>query len=235
MIPFSGFKGTTLVDYPGKVASVIFVSGCNLRCPYCHNGKLFNVDETTLISAGYLMEKLLERSSFIDGVVFTGGEPSLYDELVVFVSEIKRLTSLDVKLDSNGLNPEFLEKVADFVDYFAIDIKTTPELYATTLGAEISTEMIEENLMKTKAFLERQTNKTIEYRTTLYPPVLSLSRLKDMARFVPSNARWSLQTFVPETAWTQIARDTTVYTNDEIQDMVIQLKKATGKRDIVFR
>lgn len=234
MIPFSGFKGATLVDYPGKVASIIFLSGCNLRCPYCHNGQLF-LDDDTVISAHFLMDKLLERSSFIDGVVFTGGEPSLHAELVEFISEVSRLTALDVKIDSNGLNPEFIERVANFVDYYAIDIKTTPELYATTLGANINEDMIEENLMKTKAFLERKTDKTIEYRTTLYPPVLSLSHLKDMARFVPSNARWSLQRFVSETAWTQVARNTVVYTDNEIQDMVVQLKNATGNSDIVFR
>ncbi|MCK5808758.1 anaerobic ribonucleoside-triphosphate reductase activating protein [bacterium] len=235
MIPFSGFRGTTLVDYPGKVAAILFVSGCNLRCPYCHNGRLFQVDENSLISAHFLMDKLRERKSFIDGVVFTGGEPSLYDELADFISEVKSDIGLSVKLDSNGLNPEFLKKVAGDIDYFAIDIKTTPHLYATILGGEIDEKTVGENLMKTKLFLESQTDKTIEYRTTLYPPVISLDGLEEMAHLVPRNARWYLQKFVAETAWSETAKKTLGYSNKQIQDMAEQLKKVSEKSEIFFR
>jgi hypothetical protein len=89
--------------------------------------------------------------------------------------------------------------------------------------------------MKTKDFLERQTDTIVEYRTTLYPPILSSSRLKNMAQFVPSNAQWALQTFVAKTAWDKTARDAIPYINAEIQTLITELKEVTGKNYIFFR
>jgi len=223
-IPFSGFKGTTLVDYPGKVASIIFVSGCNLRCPYCHNGRLFQVDKKSLISPVFLMEKLRERKEFIEAAVFSGGEPSLYEELAGFIEEVKESLGLNIKLDTNGLNPPFIEKVSKYVDYFAIDIKATPMLYSTLLGADMSSDEVRSNLMATKQFLETQSGKIVEYRTTLYPPVVSLPFLQEMSAFVPRNASWYLQQFVAATAWSKEAQQTPPYTNSQINSLANSLK-----------
>lgn len=123
-----GLRKTSLVDYPGKLASVLFFRGCNMRCPYCHNAAL--VDRTAapagLLSLGEAIDAVLRRRGKIEAVVLTGGEPLIHPELPA-VAGFLRQEGFLVKLDTNGLLPRALEAVD--ADYYAIDLKTAPERY----------------------------------------------------------------------------------------------------------
>ena len=121
-----GFQGTSLLDYPGRVASLIFWGGCNLTCPFCHNPALVLEPEACPdLDREELLVDLAARRPFIDGVVISGGEPTLDPELADWLAAVKAL-GLAVKLDTNGLRPDVLTDLLDrrLVDYLAIDLKT---------------------------------------------------------------------------------------------------------------
>ena len=138
-----GLQKVTLLDYPGKVACTVFLPGCNLRCPFCHNPALVLPDRAT---GGLSTEKLLAfletRRGKLDGVCVTGGEPTLQPELAPFLRRVKEL-GYAVKLDTNGTRPEVLRALVGegLVDYVAMDVKNSPARYALTAGipaAELS-------------------------------------------------------------------------------------------------
>jgi pyruvate formate lyase activating enzyme len=134
-----GFSGTTLIDFPGKIASIIFIGGCNFRCPICHNPELVLPEllrELKDIDEEYIIKEIERRKGFIDGVVITGGEPLLYDETIELAKRIKE-NGLLVKLDTNGSFPERLKKIIPFVDYIAMDIKTSLERYNHAAGVSV--------------------------------------------------------------------------------------------------
>ena len=120
-----GLQKTTLLDYPGHVASTIFTAGCNFRCPFCHNGELV-LDPGSLepISEEEVLAHLNKRKTVLDGVCISGGEPTLDPDLISFLAKVRE-TGLSIKLDTNGYRPEILRKVIDegLVDYVAMDIK----------------------------------------------------------------------------------------------------------------
>ncbi|MCX7984394.1 MAG: anaerobic ribonucleoside-triphosphate reductase activating protein [Bacteroidetes bacterium] len=119
-----GFIKTSLIDYPGKVAAVVFTQGCNFRCPYCHNRLLWHRTQNTFIEQ-YIVEYLEQHRHFLDGVVVTGGEPTLQPDLLQFLETIKNLGYL-VKLDTNGSYPSVVRRGVDekLIDYIAMDVKS---------------------------------------------------------------------------------------------------------------
>ncbi|SFH80904.1 pyruvate formate lyase activating enzyme [Pseudobutyrivibrio sp. OR37] len=126
-----GLQKTTLLDYPGKIASTIFTGGCNFKCPFCHNKDLvFPPKDAFAFTEEEIFEHLLSKKKILDGVCITGGEPTLHKDLPEFIKKIKDLGFL-VKLDSNGTNPDMLAALIEskLVDYIAMDIKTTKEKY----------------------------------------------------------------------------------------------------------
>lgn len=134
-----GLQKVTLLDFPGKVACTVFLTGCNLRCPYCHNPELVlprNNGKT--VSENELFEFLFSRKGKLDGVCISGGEPTLYPNLTNLIRRIKEMGFL-VKLDSNGTVPEMLEYLLreKLLDYVAMDIKNAPSRYAETCGADV--------------------------------------------------------------------------------------------------
>jgi pyruvate formate lyase activating enzyme len=132
----NGFSKTTLLDYPKHLAATIFLGGCNMRCPFCHNASLVTgVTSQPIIPEQEVLSYLIKRKGILEGVCITGGEPSLYPDLIEFIAKIKVL-GLKVKLDTNGTNPKMIKSlVADrLIDYIAMDIKNSKEKYSTTVG-----------------------------------------------------------------------------------------------------
>lgn len=145
----SGIEKLTLLDYPGKVACTVFTTGCNMRCPFCHNsGILSNVmnisspkiasdlgDSDAVLGDSYVIEFLKSRIGKLDGVCITGGEPTLQSDLKYFIKEIKDMGFL-VKLDTNGTRPEIIQELIDagLIDYIAMDIKNSIDKYDMTAG-----------------------------------------------------------------------------------------------------
>ena len=235
MLPIVGQQQTSLIDFPGKIATVFFFAGCNLRCPYCHNGTILDVRKEEIIPKEKILADIERRSKFIDGVCFTGGEPTLYDELLDLIKEIKEKFNLAIKIDTNGLRPEFVEKALPFADRFAVDIKTTPELYEK-LGTNLSKEEVKESLLKTKELLENVKDTKVEYRTTMYPPIVeSYERIYKMFEFIPANAEYYLQRFIGENAMSMDARNVKSYTVDQLERMALELRRNTRREKIFVR
>lgn len=131
-----GFNKTTLLDYPGKVAAVLFLGGCNFRCPYCHNsGLVLAPSSQPVIPLDEILSVLKKRRKILDGVCVTGGEPTLDKDLFSLLFSIKEL-GYAVKLDTNGTHPWVIKKLVKnhLVDMIAMDIKSSPQNYAKAAG-----------------------------------------------------------------------------------------------------
>ena len=130
-----GLQKMTLLDYPGKVACTVFLGGCDLRCPFCHNSGLVLGPMPSELDSGELLAFLKKRVGLLDGVCITGGEPLLRQELPHLLGEIRAL-GYPVKLDTNGSHPERLRDMVEqeLVSYVAMDIKNSPERYGETVG-----------------------------------------------------------------------------------------------------
>ncbi|CCQ33565.1 formate acetyltransferase activating enzyme protein [Halorhabdus tiamatea SARL4B] len=179
---FGGLQRTTLSDFPGRVACAVFTAGCNLRCPYCHNPELIDGNvapsNDSALPEDEFFAVLDDREAVIDGVVVTGGEPTLHADLPHFVSRITD-RGLDVKLDTNGTRPAVLRETLDTggVEYVAMDLKTTPDRYGE-LGADAG-EAVERSVE-----LIRATGIDHEFRTTFDPGVVSAADFETLGELV---------------------------------------------------
>ena len=187
---FAGLQKTSLIDYPDRVASVLFTSGCNLRCPYCHNGELVHNYAGPFIEEDEVLETLVERKHYVDSVVVTGGEPTIYQELPEFLMRLKE-NGFNVKLDTNGFNPDTLQACLPFVDYIAMDVKTSPEKYSE-LGASNIEPLAESiRIIKTSGI-------DYEFRCTAVPGFVETETINEIGELVKGSKRFVIQQFRPE-------------------------------------
>lgn len=186
---FSGLQKTSLVDYPDKVASVLFTPGCNLRCPFCHNWRIATDPQPPFLQEGVALELLERRKRYVDAIVVTGGEPCMHKELPRFLAKLKERGFL-VKLDTNGLFPNILEECLGNVDYVAMDVKTCVDKYKL-LGAKDKT-----GLMRSIEILK--TGKVpYEFRTTVVPEIVTAQDVTCIGELVKGATTYALQQFVP--------------------------------------
>ena len=189
-ITAAGLFKTTLIDYPGKVASTIFLPGCNFRCPYCHNRDLVLNSDNSLIPVDDIIRYIESRKNVLEGVCITGGEPLIHNDLNDLVKRIKE-SGLKVKLDTNGSFPELLPSID--ADYIAMDIKTDPEKYSLVAG-----NIIDKNLSsKIKESINWIKSSGIdhEFRTTLVPGIVTHSDMEIMAGLAEGCMRYTLNRF----------------------------------------
>lgn len=189
-----GFQKMTLLDYPGKVACTVFTGGCNFRCPFCHNALLVTeLDEAEVYDEDEIIEFLKKRKGLLDGVAVTGGEPLISDEIIPFIRRIKD-EGFAVKLDTNGSYPERLKRIVNegLVDYVAMDIKNSKELYAETAGLpKFDISKIEESV----SFL-LEGNVDYEFRTTVVRQFHTVQSIAAAAEWISGAKRYFLQGFI---------------------------------------
>jgi len=186
----AGFQKNSFIDYPGKISCVVFVSGCNFRCPYCHNPELVRGESPpSSLTRDSIFTFLEQRKGFIDGVVITGGEPTLHDGILQFCREVKNL-GYQVKLDTNGSNPDLLKKLIDLavIDYVAMDIKTDPYHYAPLIAKNIAPEDI---LSSIRIIMESAPD--YEFRTTCVKPIVSADIIKKICEYIKEAKLYCLQ------------------------------------------
>ena len=130
-----GLQKMTLLDYPGHVACTVFLSGCDMRCPFCHNFELADGSAKPVMDDEELLAFLKKRQGLLDGVAFTGGEPLLHRDIEELIRRIRAM-GFRIKLDTNGCHPDMLKRLLDghLIDYAAMDIKNNPGKYAVTAG-----------------------------------------------------------------------------------------------------
>lgn len=186
----AGVQKVTLLDYPGKVACEIFTQGCNFECPFCQNSSLIPITNTGEFSEEEIFEYLNLRKNILDGVVITGGEPTVQKDLKGFIKKIKDLGLL-VKLDTNGGNPKVLQELIDedLVDYVAMDIKNIFNKYNITAGKKINLDNIKKSIEILKA-----SKIDYEFRTTIIKEMHSLDDIINICKLV-GNAKYYLQNF----------------------------------------
>lgn len=170
-VKLGGFVKQSLIDYPGKIAAVVFTQGCNFRCGYCHNPQLVLPEQFTApVAEEEVMRSLQHMQHWLDAVVISGGEPTIHVALPGFIREIKKLRFL-VKLDTNGSNPVMLQQLfkENLVDFVAMDIKTMPEplLYSRITGRKDMDTVLEQ--VRSSIQIIRQSGIGFEFRTTVIP------------------------------------------------------------------
>ena len=188
-----GFQGISLIDYPGKISTVIFVGSCNFRCPFCHNKDLvLSLEKVDTLECEQTLKTLKERKNFIDGVVITGGEPTLSRDIISLIENIKDMGLL-VKIDTNGSRVDILKELirGNLVDCVALDIKTSFGKYEEAAGVRVETKRIEESIELIMA-------SEIEYelRTTVVPGIVREEDIKEIGERVKGAKRYALQQFV---------------------------------------
>jgi pyruvate formate lyase activating enzyme len=190
-----GYQGTSLLDFPGRVASLIFFGGCNLTCPFCHNPSLvLDPEQYPDYPRDVLLEELQSRIPFIDGVVISGGEPTIDPECGNLLRDIKAL-GLAIKLDTNGLKPELLGRLIEegLVDYVAFDLKTAPGRYGELHTAPVNIEALQRAIPVVLAG-----KVDYEFRTTCVPGFVAEQDVRLMGEAIRGARRWVFQQFMPE-------------------------------------
>jgi pyruvate formate lyase activating enzyme len=186
-----GFQKNSLIDFPGTIACVVFTSGCNFKCPYCHNPELAAgpVTGSGRLDAADIFAFLKSRKGWVDGVVITGGEPCLQPDLIDFAGQLKQM-GLAVKLDTNGSCPTVLSQLLDrcLVDYVAMDIKTGPDRYPDIMKTGAGVDAISQSIRLIMASAPDH-----EFRTTCVRPFIDSSVMAQIAGQIKGARRYILQ------------------------------------------
>lgn len=202
----AGIQKLTLLDYPGHTACTVFLAGCNMRCPFCHNAELFGGKVEEVMSTDAFLKFLTTRQGLLDGVCVSGGEPTLTPHLPEFLKKIKAL-GYAVKLDTNGSRPEILRQLIEenLVDYVAMDVKNSPSRYGETVGLPgFDLAPVEESL---RILISGST--PYELRTTLVQQLHDEASIEEMGRWLSSLVPGKL----PKNLFLQkfVDRDTVVF------------------------
>ena len=184
--------GNSFVDYPGKIAMVIFVEGCNFNCYYCHNRAILRRNSSNVIySTDMLIATLIKKKNFLDGVVISGGEPTAREKLPEFINRVKSETGLAVKLDTNGTNPDMIKELIKqkLIDYVAMDVKAPRDKYNKVCLCKVDMENIQKSIdiiMKGKI--------DYEFRTT-FSPDLTTEDIIQISEWIDGAKLYALQQY----------------------------------------
>ncbi|MCC7523115.1 anaerobic ribonucleoside-triphosphate reductase activating protein [Candidatus Uhrbacteria bacterium] len=229
----SGVQPFTLLDFPGKIACIFFLPGCNFRCGYCHNPEFVLPEQLAKTADSWIPEDALlsflrQRRGLLEGVVISGGEPTIPPHLKAFIREIRRM-GFRIKLDTNGSQPDILSTMLkeELLDYVAMDVKTSLQRYPELVGPCVKPEAILESVR-----LIRDNAPDYEFRTTLIPEMHDMPEWQGILDLIRGARRYTIQAFRPAvtldpkfTAYTPpdrayVARAAKVFQN-EVKELII--------------
>ena len=189
-----GFMKTTLLDYPGHVACTVFTGGCNFRCPYGHNSELLDMDLPSEFTEEEIFMFLQRRKGVLEGVVISGGEPTLQPDLPRFIRDIKEQTGLEVKLDTNGTAPDMLRELLgeELLDFVSMDIKSGPGGY--TKAAGIRNGGILRRIEESRDLLING-DIPYEFRTTVVDGIHTEEDFRELGPFIKGCRSYFLQAY----------------------------------------
>ena len=213
----AGWQPVSLIDYPGKVASVIFLAGCNWRCHYCHNPQLWYAKANT-VPFERVVGYLHANRSLLDGVVISGGEPTLCPYLSQLLRRIKQL-GLAVKLDTNGSRPALVRRLVrvGLVDFVALDVKAPAAKHLAITGQPLAP------VLATARWLKSQTAVAYLFRTTLSPRLTPEDMVTIGAEIIDGATTWQIQQ----------CRVAGAYSGEKVQKIALMVKKYA--QDVVVR
>jgi len=212
---FGGWQRCSLIDFPGKVSAVLFTKGCSFRRPFCHNPGLVlpNQPQEPPLSEEAVLEFLHARKGKLDGVVVSGGEPTIHKALPAFLRCVKDL-GFEVKLDTNGDNPYVVEQLIEekTVDYFAMDIKASAARYSVVSGVAIDPEQIWKSVS-----LIMNSSCSYEFRTTVVKELHEPEEIPRIAQHIQGASKFFLQQFRPLVTLDPALQSATPYSADEME------------------
>jgi len=206
-----------MLDFPQRVASLVFYGGCNLRCPYCHNPTLVeNPNQYPDIPTEDILVMLEQRRGFIDGVVISGGEPTLDPHLDELLRQIKQ-QKLQIKLDTNGLRPQVLESLLaqQLVDFVGLDLKTALPRYG-----ELYHDDVDSSLLRESVVILKQAQVEVEFRTTCVPGLVEEGDIRAIGELLCGEPLWVLQQFVAQPAMDEEMRQLTPHSPEVLRSFV---------------
>ncbi|MGM5483081.1 MAG: anaerobic ribonucleoside-triphosphate reductase activating protein [Nanobdellota archaeon] len=192
MLPIKGLQKTSLIDFSPYTTSVVFLGGCNFRCKYCHNFDLvLNYKDLPTLKEKDLINFFISKKGWIDAVTITGGEPTLYPELIDFLRELKKL-GLKIKLDTNGTNPDLLWDMLDegLLDYVAMDFKAPFNKYENITVFPVDTDKLKRSIS-----LIRNSNVDYEFRITVVPGLVDKEDIQNICHYLKDSKRFAIQAF----------------------------------------
>lgn len=220
----NGFEGVSLIDYPGKICSIVYTSPCNFKCPFCHNPSLVTANFDVLNEEDILAD-IYDRREFIDAVTVTGGEPTLQPDLPEFFSKINVMGLLK-KLDTNGYDLETLKKLVEgsLLDYIAMDIKTSPDMYSKAAGLKVDPRKI-------KKSLNYIMNCGIDYcfRTTAVPGLVTEDDFKAIAHIIEGAPLYVIQQYDNEMPLEPSYKKIKPYTEKQLEGFADIMRKHVKK------
>jgi pyruvate formate lyase activating enzyme len=191
-----GLQKTSMIDFPGRISCVIFLSGCNFDCPFCHNPELVREPPGRVCphTPESILGFLADRRNFLDGVVISGGEPTLQSDLAALCRKIKAM-GFSVKLDTNGSRPRVVQALLEenLIDYVAMDLKTDPTHYPAFFRNGVRLEAL---LASIRLIMESGVD--YEFRTTCVKPWVTPETVRGICGLIHGARRYILQRFRPE-------------------------------------
>jgi pyruvate formate lyase activating enzyme len=192
-----GLQKISLIDFPGKIAAVVFTQGCNMRCPFCHNASLVDPRQFAhVLPESEVFNYLSSRKKQIDGVVISGGEPTLHADLQSFLGNVREL-GFSIKLDTNGSKPDVIASLANsnLLDFIAMDIKHDFAKYELACGGHVAIDCIVRSIDFIKnCFID------YEFRTTVVPGIHGKEDVMGIAKKISGAKKFTIQEFVPDHA-----------------------------------
>ena len=186
----AGFYKCSYVDYPEELSSVIFLAGCNFKCPWCHNQAIVKGENS--LENNDIVTTLINNKHLINHVVITGGEPTLHgDNLLKLLKQLKA-NGFQVKLDTNGTNPDLLKEIIKLhlVDYIAMDIKNIWDKYELTTGVTVDTNLIKESIK-----LIEENGIAYQFRTTCNKEMHTIEDINEIKGYISDQTKYKLQNY----------------------------------------
>jgi len=211
----AGIKKFSLIDFPSKLAAIVFTQGCQYRCHYCHNPSLISKNTTSPFSASEFFDFLKSRINKLDAVVITGGEPTLQEDLIDFIKEIKKL-NFKVKLDTNGTNPQILKDLLDqdLLDYIAMDVKSTFENYEKIINSK--TDILD---IKKSINLILNSKVDYEFRTTIVQGLHTIEDVIEISKSIKDAKLFVLQKFLNKITLNPKYKDSETFSDLELENI----------------
>ena len=194
MVAVKGLEKFAPKDFPGFIASTVFLGGCNFRCPFCHNAELvLRPERLADIPMDFFLAYLDSRKGWLEGICVTGGEPLLAEEIESFLTIIKQ-RGLLIKLDTNGSRPDTLERLlrADLIDRAAMDIKAPLDRYREVTGSKVEPQDIVRS-----AEILRRSGRPVLFRTTVVPGLIGPEDIESIGRWLQGADVYQIQQFSP--------------------------------------
>ncbi|MFH0818859.1 MAG: anaerobic ribonucleoside-triphosphate reductase activating protein [Patescibacteria group bacterium] len=225
----SGLQKTSLIDYPDKIAAIVFTRGCNFRCGFCHNPEL--VDPSKYypeISEDEIIEFLKKRKNVLEAVVITGGEPLIYNDIENFIRKVKDIDYL-LKLDTNGTNPDLLQDLINkkLIDYIAMDIKNSLEKYALTVNTEVDINNITKSIQ-----IIMLSRLDYEFRSTIMPRLFDKQSFYKIGELIKGAKNYYLQQFRARKTLDPSFADEFSFGDEEIKEFQEIMQKYVDKCEI---